>query len=181
MRTSARKGLHVDILDRLLGHDEWTTRQVLLRCRELGAEQMRQPFDVGHSIVEETLLHIIGNIEVWTDLMCERPVRERPLPQGAHWTIEELSRRFGSAYAEFATFTRQIRDAGRLDATYTDVLDNPPTAKTYGGTIVHVITHNMTHRGELLHMLQRLGLADLPEGDALSWEAAMRCENLAGE
>lgn len=28
------------ILDRLLGHDAWTTRQLLLRCRELSEEQM---------------------------------------------------------------------------------------------------------------------------------------------
>jgi uncharacterized damage-inducible protein DinB len=29
----------------------------------------------------------------------------------------------------------------------------------------------MHHRGEVLHMLSRLGLTDLPEGDLLSWEA----------
>lgn len=164
----------MDILDRLLGHDEWTTRQVLIRCGELSPDQMRQPFDIGNTTIEQTLLHMIRNIEVWTDLMRERPVRESTLPTGPHWTIQELSRRFEAAHAEFAAFARQVRDEGRLDATYMDMLDNPPRAKTYGGTIVHVVTHDMAHRAELLHMLQRLGLANLPEGDALSWEAATR-------
>ncbi len=29
----------------------------------------------------------------------------------------------------------------------------------------------MSHRAEVLHLMGRLGVADLPEGDALSWEA----------
>ena len=32
----------MDILDRLLGHDAWTTRQLLLRCRGLTDEQLDQ-------------------------------------------------------------------------------------------------------------------------------------------
>lgn len=161
----------MDILDRLLGHDEWTARLVLERCRELAPEQLVQPFDIGNGTVAATLLHMIGNIEVWTDLMRERPVRPASEPHGPAWTIDELRQRFDAAYADFAACARQIRDEERLDATYTDVLDTPPTRKTFGGTIVHIATHDMLHRGELLHMLQRLGLRDLPEGDALSWEA----------
>jgi len=160
----------VDILDRLLGHDEWTTRQVLLRCCELTSGQMQQPFDVGHTTIEDTLRHMIGNIEVWTDLMCERPVRKGATAETPA-TIDELSRRFDAAHADFATLARQVTDQGRLDRSYMDTLDSPPGPKTFGGTIVHVITHDMLHRGELLHMLGRLGLRDLPEGDTLSWEA----------
>ena len=40
--------------------------------------------------------------------------------------------------------------------------------------IAHVLTHNHFHRAELLHMLARLGLPDLPEGDLLSWEQQTR-------
>jgi uncharacterized damage-inducible protein DinB len=159
----------VDILERLLGHDEWTTRQVLLRCRELTTEQMQQSFDVGHTTIEHTLRHMIGNIKVWTDLMRERPVQKSAAYTPA--SLDELSRRFDAAYADFAAFARQVTDQGRLDQAFIDVLDTPPQPKTFGGTIVHVITHDMLHRGELLHMLGRLGLRDLPEGDALSWEA----------
>jgi hypothetical protein len=35
----------MDLLDRLLGHDRWTTARLLERCRELGTEQWVQPFD----------------------------------------------------------------------------------------------------------------------------------------
>ena len=37
-------------------------------------------------------------------------------------------------------------------------------------SIAHLITHSLTPRVEILHMLQRLGLRNLLEGDVLSWE-----------
>ncbi len=48
------------ILDRLLGHDAWTTRQLLLRCRELSEEQRSQTFDIGDRSLSETLEHLIA-------------------------------------------------------------------------------------------------------------------------
>jgi uncharacterized damage-inducible protein DinB len=34
----------------------------------------------------------------------------------------------------------------------------------------------MHHRAQLLYLLRRLGVRDLPEGDALSWEEQARGE-----
>jgi uncharacterized damage-inducible protein DinB len=59
----------MDILDRLLGHDAWTTRQLLLRCRELTDEQMDRPFDIGNRSLRQTFEHIIACMESHTDLM----------------------------------------------------------------------------------------------------------------
>ena len=59
-----------------------------------------------------------------------------------------------------------------LDETYE--MDNPPVFKTFGGTILHVLTHTTVHRWELQHILQRLGIADLIEGDALTWDTRIR-------
>jgi uncharacterized damage-inducible protein DinB len=78
--------------------------------------------------------------------------------------------------AAFTQLARDLAAAGRLDDFYTDTLDNPPRRKTFGGTIAHLLTHDMHHRGEILHILQRLGLPDLPEGDVLTWEATTRRE-----
>jgi uncharacterized damage-inducible protein DinB len=156
----------VDILDRLLGHDAWTTRQLLERSRALPDALLDQPFEFGRGGVRSTFLHMIGNEEVWTDLMLGRPVRR----DSQRVAVDELLARHDAAYTEFARLARELRDAGRLDELWLDVLDAPPMHKTYGGAITHVILHNMQHRGELLHMLTRLGLDDIIEGDALSWE-----------
>jgi uncharacterized damage-inducible protein DinB len=159
----------VDLLDRLLGHDEWTTREILYRCTKLTDEELNQDFDIGHRTVYATLAHMISNVSTWTDLMEGNQV----VPGKEIWeglSIGTLIERHETAYENFAALARLIRDENRLDELWLDVLDEPPAVKSYGGAIAHVITHNMHHRSELLHMLARLGLDGLPEGDALSWE-----------
>lgn len=159
----------MDLLDRLLEHDRWTTRRVLTICCTLPPHQLLQPFDVGPGSLDATLRHMIANIQVWTDLMREEGVRAVDPIRSA--PIVELAALFESIYAEFAACARAARDENRLDDTYLDTLDNPPKAKSFGGTIAHVIMHDMHHRAELLHMLGKLGVPDLPEGDVLGWEA----------
>ena len=159
----------MDILDRLLGHDAWTGRQLLLRCQELSDEQLDCHFDVGLGTVRETLLHTIGNVEVWTALMTGGPLPHDDRA-AATPSVAALLARHEKAAAALRALARQVADEGRLDALWLDRLDDPPREKTYGGAIAHVLTHSHFHRAELLHMLARLGLTDLPEGDVLSWE-----------
>jgi uncharacterized damage-inducible protein DinB len=156
----------MDILDRMLGHDAWTTRQLLNRCRELTPEQLTRHFDVGHATLLETWEHLIGNIETWTELMSGTAINHH-LPKPS---VEDLIARHTAATAAFGSLARSLADANRHDELWTDILDKPPAQKTYGGAIAHVLTHNHAHRTEILHMLERLGLTNLIEGDVLSWE-----------
>lgn len=157
----------MDLLDRLLGHDSWTTRRFLEIASELADADLDREFDLGHKSVRRTFEHLIWNIECWTDLMNGRAVRERP-EHGS--SLETLLARHNLADAEFQSLAREIADDDRWDETFVDTLDVPPTEKTLGGVIVHLATHGMHHRAQLLFMLRRLGVQDLPEGDALSWE-----------
>ena len=156
----------MDLLDRLLGHDHATTRQLLMMSQDLTDEQLDRDFDIGHRTLRATFAHMIGNVEIWTDLMAERAVDRTPKRS----SVEALIERHEYSYADFASLACRVRDAQCWDDRYIDTLDDPPRRKTFGGTITHVITHNMFHRGEVLHILQRLGVPDLPEGDALTWE-----------
>ena len=161
--------LSLDLLDRLLEHDAWTTRRVLEFAQTLSDEQLDQVFDIGHRTFRETARHMVGNIEVWTDLMAGRPMRQMP---SASPSLVDLQRRFEAAYSDFAQVACATRDAGQLNGLYVDVLDEPPHEKSFAGTILHVLTHDHMHRAELLHMLERLGVRGLIEGDVLSWEAS---------
>jgi uncharacterized damage-inducible protein DinB len=162
----------MDILDRLLGHDAWTTRQLLTRSNGLSDEQLDRRFPIGHGSLRDTFVHIIWNMEAWTDLICERPVRPKPGPEAA--TIARLIARLDAAATEFGTVARGLRDDGRLDDVFADTADADPVMKTFGGAIAHVITHSMHHRAQVLNMMRHLGMADLIEGDLLGWEAAHR-------
>lgn len=160
----------MDLLDRLLGHDSWTTRQLLSLAGTLDHEQLDQEFDIGHRTVRRTFAHIIWNIECWTDLMQRRLVRSRP---ASNQPLLMLKERHDAASLEFFQFAREVVDQQRLDETFLDTLDDPPKEKSLGAVIVHLATHGMHHRAQLLFMMRRLGVENLPEGDALSWELSL--------
>ena len=73
------------ILDRLLGHDAWTTRQLLLRCRELSEEQMDRMFDIGDRSLRGTFEHLIACMESHTDLLLGRTAQTRLTGTTAPW------------------------------------------------------------------------------------------------
>lgn len=156
----------MDIVDRLLAHDVWTTRQLLLACKKLTFEKFDQPFDVDHKTLRETFAHIIENMEIWTDLLYQREVVWK---QGK--SIEELLSRLDTVSLEFSELTCRIVREKRSDETFIDKLDNPPREKTFGGAIGHVITHNMHHRAQIMYLMEKNGLTDHIEGDLLSWES----------
>jgi len=155
----------MNILDRLLQHDAWTTRQLLLLCSDCTDSQLDQAFDLGPGSLRTTFRHIIRNMEAWTDLMTGSPVRD-----DGGTSVTELLDRLDRAAADLDRLAHEIESKGAWDERWTDTLDDSPTTKTYGGAITHVITHSMHHRSQLLFMLRKLGIKDVPEGDVLSWE-----------
>jgi uncharacterized damage-inducible protein DinB len=159
----------MDLLDRLIEHDSWTTGYLLDRMKSLSDDQLDQQFDLGHGTLRSTVEHIVRNVEGWTDLMNECEIRSRPRDD---LSLAALRRRYDAAVLDFGNTARRLRDDQKINDTYMDVLDSPPRAKSFGGTILHVLTHNHSHRTEMLHMLERLGVKDLIEGDVLSWEEA---------
>ncbi len=159
----------MDLLDRLLGHDAWTTRELLTRCVALTDEQLDRDFDIGHRTVRRTCQHIVFNTEVWAGLMAGRITSSQDVRRPPS-TPTLLLERHDRAAATLADVARAVSARHGWDETWLDILDTPPVARTYGGAIAHAITHSMHHRAQLLYMLKGLDLHGLPEGDVLSWE-----------
>ena len=157
----------MDLFDRLLGHDHWATTQLFGVAGGLTDAQLDEPFDVGHRTLRATFVHMIDNIEIWTAGMAGR----RPELEWKDRSPAELIDRFERAFAAFTAVARQVRDEGRLDDTYPDHFG---AQMGLGGAILHVILHNEGHRVEMLHILQRLGLSDLPEIDHGLWDFVRR-------
>lgn len=158
----------MDLLDRLLKHDAHTTRQLIDLCLPLPQEQLDQRFELGPKTVRATLIHIVDNMACWTDLMtAAQPMRRWIAPDANMQTISDL---FDQAAEDFHTFARQIGDEDRLNDTFIDHLDQPPRRKTFGAGILHLTTHSMHHRAQLLYMLRQLDVENVPEGDAMGWE-----------
>lgn len=104
--------------------------------------------------------------------MKGRPIRSEDWDK--RMSIETLTRRHEAVCDEFYTFARQASEEDRLDDTFVDHFHDPPARKTFGGCILHLTTRAMHHRAQLLFMLRQLGVADVPEGDALGWERQHR-------
>jgi uncharacterized damage-inducible protein DinB len=157
----------MDLLDRLLLHDRWTTRQLLDICATLQDAQLDRDFDIGHRTLRATLVHIVRNMEIWSALMQQaEPSTE------SDRSIPGLIRRLDSAANRLEAVARQVADRNGWDDRWLDTLDTPPQEKSYGTAIAHLITHSMHHRAQLLYMLRLSGVKNLPEGDAFSWENA---------
>ncbi len=158
----------MDLLDRLLGYDQWATDQHLDLSRDLTDAQLDQEFDIGHRTVRETFEHMIINVDFWTGLMTAQPTMaedDHPL------TIAELIDRYEHSHATFTSFARLTRDEQRLDDTFVDHFGE---RMRFGGAIVHVVLHNAEHRTEALHILARLGMPDPPEVDHGLWDHLSR-------
>ncbi len=166
----------MDLLDRLLGHDLWSTRQLMLQSKPLSNAQLDQAFDVDSRSLRECYVHIVQVIEIWNDLLYERLPRGSDLLKSKPRTLDGLIVRLEEAGGELAQIARKIANENLWDDTFMDVLDDPPRKKTFGGTIAHVITHSMHHRAQAMYMMERLGIKDHIEGDVLGWESIVRGE-----
>ena len=160
----------MDLLDRLLGHDVWTTGRLLAQSRTLNDEQLDLRFNLSRFTVRTTLDHIIGNMELWTDLMLERPLPPTPEVPEQRRTLDALQERLDAIAPQLTELARSMQQDGRLNDTWLDALDTPPTRKTFGGTIAHVLWRSSHHRSQLIQMLRALGVPGVIEGDVLTWE-----------
>lgn len=159
----------MDLLDRLLGHDAWTTKQILDICKGLSDEALDAEFEIGHCSLRKTLDHIIYNMETWSCLMADLPTE-----RATDCSIDGLTNRLDIAAERLSSVARRTAESDAWDETWKDHLDDPPQEKRFGTAIAHVLTHSMHHRAQLLYLLRLTGIKDLPEGDVFSWEEATR-------
>jgi len=153
----------MDLLDRMLGHDQAATAEAIAICAGLDDALLDRPFDVGHRTLRDTLDHMIFNVEAWTAMMSGAGIPDRERGR----RIADLAGRHEASQDAFAALARGIRAAGRFNERF---VDRHGVAHPFGGAIVHVVLHDAQHRAELMHILERLGVPDLPDGDPLAWE-----------
>ena len=161
----------MDLLDRMLGNDQWATTQLLALSRELTDAQLDQEFDIGHRTLRETFDHMISVVDFWTGLMTGRPVPHDRTTQQYDRSLPALIERHEQFSASFAEFARRAQAEQRLVDTFVDHYDY---RQTVGSTIIQVMLHNALHRSEARHILVRLGVPVRGDYDPQEWEHATR-------
>jgi len=158
----------MDLLDRLIGHDYWATSLELGHCESLTEDELTEQFDIGLGFIHSTIIHQVLVIEFWTAQIEQRPA---DLNWDARPSIAELAVLHTRYHGNFAKIARAAQANGTLDQLFSDHHGNQ---QSVGGTILHILSHNQLHRAEVRHMLNRLGVDDVWDGDPQEWEYVLR-------
>lgn len=147
----------------LIGHDRWANHRVLDRCAELPQEEFHRDFPVGVGGLHAQLVHLVGAVHCWTDVLDRAPVRARPddLP----WSIDRLRTEHDAAFDAYARAVDEEPLGRTVDRTY----DGGPVAIPRGTIIAHLATHNAHHRAQCLHILKQLGMAEPLPASVIAW------------
>ena len=159
----------MDLLDLLLDHDHWATARLLEASGGLTDAQLDREFDIGHRTLRATFGHMIFNVPFWTAFLAGHSADGGYSADAQPYdrSLAALRDHHERASAAFATVARRLRDEQRLADTF---VDHYAVRKSCGGTILMVVAHNTEHRTEVLHILERLGVPDLPEVDLGVWD-----------
>ncbi|MCA9862168.1 MAG: DinB family protein [Thermomicrobiales bacterium] len=153
----------MDILDHMLEHDLWATRELLATSTGLSDAQLDQQFEIGHRTLRATFEHLVFNIKAWTAITAQTPLER--FPPGP--SLADIAARHDRAQAAFAALAHRLRDDRRLDVMLTDHFDDQ---QSYGAAVIHALLHNEGHRTEILHILARRSVTEPPEVDHALWD-----------
>lgn len=162
----------MDILDRLLAHNKWATRILLEKCSAVSTEDYNREFEISLGTLHKTCSHTVGVMYVWASIIAnDSPGEYRDLSKTCP-TPNDLLAELHKAHEALVKATTTVRDENRLDEILEQV--HPRTNMRYrftrGSMATHVLTHGMHHRAQVLNILRRLGVDDLPDVDVLEWE-----------
>ena len=150
----------------LLSHDRWATEQILDACEKLSDDQFHRRFDMGPGSLHDTLTHVVGAMQAWTDTLAETTPRPWLQDDGQRRTPDQIRALLIEAWGEFTAdagrrplgemVTRRRRDGMTFDVTR-------------GAVLAHVVTHGMHHRAQCLNMLRHCGVKPLPPSSVTEW------------
>lgn len=149
----------------LLAHDRWATHRLLDACAGLSDEQFHQRFTIGIGSLHDTLVHNIGAIQVWADVLANAP--SRPWISSDRRSVPQLRQLFD---VEHAHLVRSA--AGDMGEVYSRERNGVVSRYTRGVILMHVSTHGVHHRAQCLNMLRQLGVASLPQSSVVEWSRA---------
>ena len=147
----------------LLAHDRWANAKLYDACAKLTEAQFTQPFEMGCGSLRNNLVHNLGAMRGWTDVLNQSPARER---------LEERTHSLDEIRAMHDDICNAFEQAA-LRRPFDTIVERERNGQTYtftvGGILAHVTTHSMHHRAQCLNMLRQLGVEKLPMGSVMEW------------
>ena len=171
-----------EFLQILMNHNTWATGVLIDDAAKLTPQQFQQRFEIGPGSIHDTLRHIVGAMIRWADRIGGREVRESIERNGSTMTPAELRADLARGDRELRAVAAEVEAAGRWNEQMEFVVPDGPTYHfTRATAIMHVLTHGMHHRAQVLNMRRQLGLPSLGlDLDVVEWECVQTGQILAG-
>lgn len=154
----------------LFDYTEWANGLVLNAAAGLTEENLRRDFNISHSSILGTLVHMAGAEWIW----LERWHGNSP-PKKEAWSLwtneacpdlKTLNDRWRDVVDRRARFISEI-DEARLAADLPfKLLSGDPSSLPLVDQMHHVANHATMHRGQVVGMIRQMGLAP-PSTDLL--------------
>ncbi len=163
------------MLTRLMDHNVYATR-LLLECCESLADEMYydQQFEIGLSTIHATMAHIVHCMERWNERIGEHKVSDKQHQHKERHTPVELIDQLNRADKNLRQVVATLECENRFEEMMQFHIAE--TGQTYqftrGTAVIHVLTHGVHHRAQVLNMLRQAGVKDLPDLDAIDVELA---------
>ncbi len=154
----------------LFDYTEWANGLALDAATKLSDENLRRDFNISHSSILGTLVHMAGAEWIWLERWHGRS------PAGAEaWSIwsaalcpdlKTLDGRWRELVERRTAFINKL-DEARLSAELSfTLLNGDPNSMRLVDQMQHVANHATLHRGQVVGLIRQLGIAP-PSTDLL--------------
>jgi AraC-like DNA-binding protein len=166
----------MDLVDRMIDHDDWLTWQLIDSAARLPTEALDEPvtldppseaFAEHAPSIRSMLNRLVFTKEMWTAAIAGRPLEEH-----ADRSLEGMRARFQRAGRDFADLVRDIRGRGAWNTAFVDATCDPPETFTFGAAVAHVLVWDARRHDALAGALRARGV-DTVRPDPIAWERSL--------
>jgi AraC family transcriptional regulator len=166
------KGENMDLLEIMLGHDQWLTARMLEAAKSLSAAQLDAPVQ-GHRPLpfeepQNNLRQMFDRLIVWKEIWLAA-MQGLEFVLDSEQSISSFQARLERVNPAFLAVAQGIRDASNWQGAFVDHLCEPPETFTFGAVIAHVLTFSAHQRAVMLEVLRSHGIHDLGFGDPIEF------------
>jgi AraC family transcriptional regulator len=166
------KGNDMDLLEIMLGHDDFATRRLLEAARGLSDAQLDAPLiayspqtgELPQKSLRELFDRLIARKEIWLSA-----IQGAPYTPDLTRTLESFSVRHSLSAPAFLAMAKGVRDTNNWRGAFVDHLCEPPEAFTLGGVIAHVLTLSAHGRGVMLEVMAGFGVHVMNASDPIEF------------
>jgi len=154
----------------LFDYTEWANGLALAAAAELSEENLRRDFNISHSSILGTLVHMAGAEWIW----LERWHGNSP-PKNEAWALwtnescpdlKTLNERWRDVVDRRSRFISELDESRLMSELAFKLLSGDPNSMRLVDQLHHVANHATLHRGQVVGMIRQLGLAP-PSTDML--------------